>query len=509
MSSIAADVKERAQALDRDDPLSFTRSEFNVRTLSRQFYNHEGGLVWIGWANAQLPDSSSSSGAVHDDAAPSSPCVYLCGNSLGLQPKRTPARISQYLATWATQGVQGHFKPLEESPLPTWLDADARAAELIAPIVGATKSEVAVMQTLTANLHLLMSAFYHPDINGKHKIILESRAFPSDHFAVETQLRHHGLSPEISMVVIESPHSKDNVLTTYDIQSVISTHAATTSLLLLPGIQYYTGQLLDIPLITAFAHKHDIFVIWDLAHAVGNVPLSLHSWEVDAAAWCSYKYLNSGPGCIGGLFVHERHSAVTRAITDEQPKEGYRNRLAGWWGNDKKTRFAMANKFHPVGGAAGFQLSNPSILDITSLSASLEMFQLAGGIKPLREKSLKLTAFLESLLQAMPEADKALFRIITPSDPEQRGAQLSILLAAGFLLPVMKVLKANAVIVDERKPDVIRVAPAPLYNTFEDCVKFVEALSLALEGGRRAVGRMAVVGGGIWMYILFGLRQAT
>ncbi|KAK3692197.1 pyridoxal phosphate-dependent transferase [Podospora appendiculata] len=341
------------------------------------------------------------------------------------------------------------------------------------------------MQTLTANLHLLMSAFYRPDINGRHKIILESRAFPSDHFAVESQLRHHGLSPETSMITVQSPFSQDNVLSTYDIMSVISTNAADTALILLPGIQYYTGQLLDIPVITAFAHKHGIFVIWDLAHAVGNVPLSLHAWDVDAAAWCTYKYLNGGPGCIGGLFVHERNSLVSKTITDANPGEGYTNRLAGWWGNDKSTRFAMANKFHPVVGAAGFQLSNPSVLDITSLSASLEVFQLAGGVKELRKKSLKLTGFLEELLNGMSEEDRAMFRIITPSDPDQRGAQLSILLEEGLLGGVMTELEKRSVIVDERKPDVIRVAPAPLYNTFGECVAFVEAFSKALETARK------------------------
>ncbi|KAM7202291.1 kynureninase [Naviculisporaceae sp. PSN 640] len=473
----STNMMERAQALDRDDALSSLQAEFNIPTRAQI-------------ASSRLPESSSaSSNDPESDVAASSgseSCTYLCGNSLGLQPKRTRTRISQYLDTWSTQGVQGHFKPLDGSPLPTWLDADARAAELIAPIVGASESEVAVMQTLTANLHLLMSSFYRPDINGKHKIILESRAFPSDHFVVETQLRHHGLSADSSMVIIESPHSEDNVLTTYEILSTISAHASTTALILLPGIQYYTGQLLDIPVITAFAHKHDIFIIWDLAHAVGNVPLSLHDWDVDAAAWCSYKYLNGGPGCIGGLFVHERNSTVTKAITDESPEEGYSNRLAGWWGNDKKTRFVMANKFHPVKGAAGFQLSNPSILDITSLSASLEIFHEAGGIKPLREKSLRLTNFLESLLKEMKDEDKALFRIITPSDPAQRGAQLSLKLAEGLLLPVMKELEEKGVIVDERKPDVIRVAPAPLYNSFADCVRFVQAFGGALDIARKA-----------------------
>ena len=413
-------------------------------------------------------------------------CTYLCGNALGLQPKRTTTRIQQYLSTWGTQGVQGHFKPLEDSPLPTWLDADEKAAQMIAPIVGAESSEVAVMQTLTGNLHLLLSSFYHPDPKGKHKIILESKAFPSDHFAVETQIRHHGLSTATSMVLVESPFSTDNVFSTYDIQSLISKHANDTALILLPGIQYYTGQLLDIPTITAYAHKHEIFVIWDLAHAVGNVPLSLHDWDVDAAAWCSYKYLNGGPGCIGGMFVHTRNSQVTKAITEEKAEEGYTNRFAGWWGNDKSTRFVMATKFHPVKGAAGFQLSNPSILDITSLCASLEVFELAGGVLALRQKSVRLTQYLEDLLKDMSEQSKALFRIITPTDPTQRGAQLSLLLSDGLLDGVMKELEARAVIVDERKPNVIRVAPAPLYNTFGDCLDFVEAFEVALQAANKA-----------------------
>lgn len=283
------------------------------------------------------------------------------------------------------------------------------------------------------------------------------------------------------MVTIESPYSDDALITTYDIQSVISKHASDTALILLPGIQYYTGQLFDIPTITAFAHKHEITIIWDLAHAVGNVPLHLHDWDVDAAAWCTYKYLNGGPGCIGGMFINSRKSLVTTAITDEEPERGYGNRLSGWWGNDKAIRFQMATKFHPVKGAAGFQLSNPSILDITSLSASLEVFELAGGVQPLREKSLKLTAFLEQCLSILSEDAKKLFRIITPSDPSQRGAQLSLLLAADNILnSVMKHLEENGVIVDERQPNVIRVAPAPLYNSFADCVTFAEVFESAL-----------------------------
>ncbi|KAL2260279.1 hypothetical protein VTK26DRAFT_5750 [Humicola hyalothermophila] len=485
--SLFADAKERARALDRDDALAFTRNEFNIPTKAQI-------------ASTRLPNPASKEAESGDEATEKS--IYLCGNSLGLQPKRTSTRISQYLATWATQGVQGHFKPLEDSPLPTWLDVDARAAQLIAPIVGASESEVAVMQTLTANLHLLMSAFYRPDINGRHKIILESKAFPSDHFAVESQIRHHGLSPSTSMVLLSSSTSPDNILTTSEILSAISEHASTTALLLLPGIQYYTGQLLDIPTITAFARARGVFVLWDLAHAVGNVPLALHDWGVDAAAWCSYKYLNGGPGCIGGLFVHERRGAVAPsppADKDDRPPqeeeeeeeeaEEYPNRLAGWWGNDKATRFRMHTRFRPVSGAAGFQLSNPSVLDITSLCASLEVFEMAGGVGRLRDKSVRLTGFLEELLvSAIPAAERELFRIITPREPEQRGAQLSLLLREGLLEAVMAELEKRSVVVDERRPDVIRVAPAPLYNSFEDCVGFVQAFAEALKVARKAKG---------------------
>ncbi|KAI1862707.1 uncharacterized protein JN550_010044 [Neoarthrinium moseri] len=462
------DLDAQAAALDQDDGLKQLRDEFVIPSIAD-----------IKRQTIQKDDTTEANARA---------CTYLCGNSLGLQPKRTSTRIKQYLDTWGTQGVQGHFKPLDDSPLPTWLDADAHVAKQMAPIVGADESEVAVMQTLTANLHLLMTAFYHPDPKGKHKIILESKAFPSDHFAVLSQIHHHGLSPETSMVEIQAPSSEDNVLTTDDIVSLISKHASDTALILLPGIQYYTGQLLDISTITAFAHKHGIFIIWDLAHAVGNVPLHLHEWDVDAAAWCTYKYLNGGPGCIGGMFINSKHSLVATEINDPNPERGYGKRLSGWWGNDKGTRFAMETKFHPVKGAAGFQLSNPSILDITSLGASLEVFDLAGGVAPLREKSKRLTAFLEHCLASLSDNARRLFRTITPTDPEQRGAQLSLLLGDGLLHVVMQELEARGVIVDERKPDVIRVAPAPLYNSFSDCVAFVRAFEPALLAAQRSRG---------------------
>lgn len=425
------------------------------------------------------PDPDDAVKTQDGDAAP---CTYLVGNSLGLQPRRTATRLRQYLDTWATQGVQGHFKPLAGSPLPTWLDADSAAARMMAPLVGADPSEVAVMQTLTANLHFLMSAFYRPDAEARHKIILEARAFPSDHFLVETQIRHHGLDTASSMVLIEPADADAPLLTTEHIISVLDAHAESAALLLLPGIQYYTGQLLDIKRITAHARRLGIFAIWDLAHAAGNVPLDLHAWDVDAAAWCTYKYLNAGPGCIGSLFVHSRHTGVASSASDEDSHLGYRNRLAGWWGNDKATRFAMENKYHPAVGAAGFQVSNPSIVDITSVCASLEVYELAGGMPALREKSLRLTGYLESLLDGMPEGPRRRFELITPRDPAARGAQLSLRLEPKILDEVVEGLTKEGVLVDERRPDVIRVAPAPLYNSFVDCFDFVEAFGRALAG---------------------------
>jgi kynureninase len=271
------------------------------------------------------------------------------------------------------------------------------------------------------------------------------------------------------MVTI-SPTSPAATLTTDQIISVIDANANDTALLLLPGIQFYTGQLLDIHTITKHARSLGIFVLWDLAHAVGNVPLELHDWDVDAAVWCSYKYLNSGPGTIGGLFVHSRHA------------DSKINRLGGWWGNEKATRFAMDNSsYSPISGAAGFQLSNPSILDITALNASLEVFASAGGMEPIRAKSVKLTAYLETLLLLSQPFKNSHFKILTPSDPEQRGAQLSLQLGNGLLHVVMQALVERSVVVDERQPDVVRVAPAPLFNSFEDCWAFVKAFEEAVE----------------------------
>lgn len=300
-------------------------------------------------------------------------------------------------------------------------------------------------------------------------------------FAAESQILHHNLSPNDSLITIEPPGLPQTPLSTSYILSVIEKHASTIAVLLLPGVQFYTGQYFDIPTITKAAQAAGIFVIWDLAHAVGNVPLELHDWGVDAAVWCSYKYLNAGPGAVGGLFVHEKNSQVT----SEAGQLTFANRLSGWWGSSKASRFAMDNKFVPIPGASGFQLSNPSILDITSLNASLEMFAKAGGMVHLREKSVKLTAHLEVLLRNMEAYSAKRFEIITPSDKDQRGAQLSLKLQPGLLDSVMKSLEERSVVVDERRPDVIRVAPAPLYNSFEDCWLFVEAFGEALHAAEK------------------------
>ncbi|KAG9245308.1 kynureninase [Calycina marina] len=461
MSNLHVDVfsMEHAAALDAACPLRHLREQFLIPTkadlTTTAFLELE--------AERQQSDDESSS-------------IYLCGNSLGLQPRLTSVRLQQYLTTWQTQGVYGHFKPLNQSPLPVWLHADEEAARRIAPIVGAPVSEVAVMETLTANLHFLIAAFYRPDISGRHKIILESKAFPSDHYVVESQIYHHNLSPATSMITIDPATSSEAIISTAHILAIIAEHASTTALLLLPGIQFYSGQLLNIPTITAAARKAGIFVIWDLAHAVGNVPLQLHDWNVDAAAWCSYKYLNAGPGAIGGLFIHERNGGVSP--TPESGDRGFTNRLSGWWGSDKSTRFTMDNKFVPIPGAAGFQLSNPSILDITSLNASLQVFEMAGGMVPLREKSLRLTEFLETGLDGL---DGKPFRIITPREKGGRGAQLSLRLEDGLLDDVMKRLVELGVVVDERRPDVVRVAPAPLYNSYTDVWRFVNAFEDALD----------------------------
>ncbi|KAJ5373163.1 Kynureninase [Penicillium concentricum] len=431
---IRAYKKEYAEALDAQDPLRNFRNEFIIPSK-----NDLKRKTLTGDESNEASDEK---------------CIYFCGNSLGAQPRSTQKYIEQYLRTWATKGVTGHFVPHDDQLLPPFVDVDTAASKLMASVVGASQSEVAVMGTLTANLHLLMASFYRPT-KEKYKIILEGKAFPSDHYAVESQLRHHNFDPKDGMVLIEPKDLDQPTLSTEQIIKVIDDNASSTALVLLSAIQFYTGQYFDIERITAHAHSKGILIGWDCAHAAGNVDLRLHDWNVDFAAWCNYKYLNSGPGGIGGLFVHERHGSVD----EKQPEndETFRPRLSGWWGGDIKTRFNMENKFLPQPGAAGFQLSNPSVLDINAVVASLEIFNRT-TMQEIRQKSLNLTGYLEHLLMKYPldaaPEDKP-FTLITPPNPAERGAQLSLRLQPGLLDHVLHCLEENGVVIDERKPDVM------------------------------------------------------
>ncbi|KAI9755627.1 MAG: Kynureninase 1 [Chaenotheca gracillima] len=458
-----ASTKEYAQSLDSQDPLRNLRQEFIIPSKTDL-------------KTKTLPKSD----ALKNGTQPADPSVYLCGNSLGLQPRGTAERINAHLGTWATKGVLGHFTKMDDSPLAPWADLDEDLAGQMARLVGAHPSEVAVMETLTANLHFMMGSFYKPN-KDRWKIILERKAFPSDHYAIESQIVHHGLKPEDAMIQMKPSLDDKAILSTEDILANIDEHASSTALLLLPGVQYYTGQYFDIKRITAHAQSKGILVGWDLAHAAGNVEMQLHDWNVDFAAWCNYKYLNCGPGAIGGMFVHEKHGTVDME-KQGRGEEGYRPRLMGWWGGDKSIRFRMENHFVPIPGAAGYQVSNPSAIDLAVVSASLQIFNKT-SMAAIRAKSVQLTAYLEYLLlNPTPQ----LYNIITPSDPEARGAQLSVrFLRPGLLESVMADLQAAGVVVDARRPDVIRVAPAPLYNSYEDVWLFVgvfrEAVAKAAE----------------------------
>lgn len=461
-----------ALRLDAGDPISRVRSKFHIPSKA---------------------DLKRPTIAKPDDEKLSEESVYLCGNSLGLQPKNTADLIQNFLTQWKTKAVLGHFVGHEDSQLVPFLHIDDDAAKLMAPIVGADPSEVAVMGTLTANLHLLMCSFYRPSTKGtgRYKILLEGKAFPSDHYAIESQIQYHGLDVKDAMIMLEPENSKIPIISTERILKTIDEHADELALILLPGIQFYTGQYFDIKTITQYAQSRGILVGWDCAHAAGNVDLKLHEWNVDFAVWCTYKYLNSGPGAIGAIFVHERHGRVEMTASKK-----YRPRLTGWWGDDKSSRFQMANskyaqsllspsnsflEFVPRPGAAGYQLSNPSALDLSAVVASLRIFEEV-GMDELRRRSLHLTAYLEYLLTAESlVGTQPPYKIITPHDPLQRGAQLSILLEPDMLDTVLECLDEDGVVVDERKPDVIRVAPAPLYNSFMDVYQFCRIFRRACE----------------------------
>ncbi|MBT3417298.1 MAG: kynureninase [Flavobacteriales bacterium] len=375
--------------------------------------------------------------------------IYMCGNSLGLQPKRTKEYLNQELEDWATFGVEGHFHAKKP-----WMPYHEFLTESYAKIVGAKPTEVVAMNTLTVNLHLMMVSFYRPT-EKRHKIIIEGDAFPSDIYAVESQIRHHGLSVETSLIKLR-PRDGESAIRTEDIQTIIENEGDEIALIMLGGVNYYTGQVFDFEKITKLAHVKGINVGFDLAHAAGNIKLNLHKWGVDFAVWCSYKYLNSGPGSVAAAFVHEKHHNTNL------------NRFSGWWGHNKEDRFKMPDNFVPIKTAEGWQLSNPPILSLAAIRASLSIFDEVGMDK-LVSKSKELTNYLLFLLASI---DTERIEIITP---KERGCQVSIRVKNGNK-ELFDNITEKGVIADWREPDVIRVAPIPLYNSFKDVFNFYSIL---------------------------------
>ena len=389
-------------------------------------------------------------------------CVYFTGNSLGLQPKGAKAALQQELNDWGKYGVEGHFEA--KNP---WFAYHEMFAEPLSKIVGAKPMEVVAMNGLTTNLHLMMVSFYRPT-KKRFKIICEGKAFPSDQYALETQVKHHGLNPDEVLIELE-PREREYTIRTEDVLKAIEEVGDELALIMIGGVNYYTGQVFDMKTITAAGQKKGAYVGWDLAHGAGNVTLELHDWNVDFACWCSYKYLNSGPGSIAGVFVHERH-----CNNPELP------RFAGWWGHDKETRFLMEKGFNPIRSAESWQLSNAPVLAMAVHKVAIDLHSKI-GMTALREKSQKLTSYLEFCIQQVSDQQpNAIFEIITPSNPEERGAQLSILVH-GKGKQLFDYLTKNGVIADWREPNVIRIAPVPIYNSFEDCYRFSEVLNSAVE----------------------------
>ncbi len=409
-----------ARRMDREDPLARFRNEFHIPVTNKGDQE-----------------------------------IYLCGNSLGLQPRRVADYVSAELDKWQRLGVKGHF----EGEFP-WLPYHEFLGDNMAEIVGGEPSEVVTMNSLTTNLHLMMVSFYRPT-RERHKIVIEDHAFPSDQYAVESQIRFHGYQPDESLLLL-APRRGEKLIREQDVLDLIEREGESIALVMLPGVQYYSGQVFDMTGITRLGRSKGCVVGFDLAHAAGNIPLALHDWGVDFAVWCTYKYLNSGPGAVGGCFIHARHGDNV-----ELP------RFTGWWGHDKASRFEMGPRFKPISGAEGWQLSNPPILSLAAIRASLDVFAAAGFMMPLREKSLRLTGYLEWLLRG--ELAESI-DIITSEDPAQRGAQLSLTVTSDRYSgkDLFAHLEASGVTGDWREPDVIRVAPAPLYNSFEDCYRFVE-----------------------------------
>jgi kynureninase len=412
-------LQEHADALDAADPLGSLRHEFLIP-------KHDG----------------------RDQA-------YFVGNSLGLQPRGARAHVEEVLDKWAMEAVEGHFTGSAQ-----WLPYHELVREPLARVVGALPSEVVAMNTLTVNLHLMMVSFYRPT-RERPAILIEAGAFPSDRHAVASQVRFHGFDPETDLIELEADEP-NGTISMAAIARAIEAHGSRLALVLWPGVQYRTGQAFDLKEIARLAHAQGAACGFDLAHGVGNLALELHDSDADFAVWCHYKYMNSGPGAVGGCFVHERHAGTERP------------RFAGWWGHDVSTRFRMGPQFVPTPGADGWQLSNPPILSLAPLRASLELYDKV-GMKALRERSLRLTGYLERLITTRL-ADT--LQIVTPADPRQRGCQLSIRVIGGRERgrALFEYLAANGVLGDWREPDVIRISPAPLYNTHNDVLRFAQAV---------------------------------
>lgn len=386
------------------------------------------------------------------------PFIYLCGNSLGLQPKSAREVLGVQLDNWQNLAVEGWFEG--DSP---WMFYHKELKELMAPIVGAKPEEVCPMNTLTVNLHLLLVSFYRPE-QKRFKIIMEAGAFPSDQYAIESQVRFHGYDPAEAIIEV-APREGEYTLHTEDITRLIAENADELALVMFGGINYFTGQWFDMPAITEAGHKAGAIVGFDLAHAAGNVPLQLHDWDIDFACWCSYKYQNSGPGGISGIFVHEKHFGDQTL-----------DRFAGWWGYKESTRFKMEKGFIPEQGADGWQISCSQVMPMALYHASLKIFRKAGFIDPLRKKSIALTAYLIYIIGKVNEAvGYEQYKVITPANENDRGAQVSII-AKGDAKRIFEKLVDNNVLGDWREPNVIRLSPVPIYNSFEDVYRAGELL---------------------------------
>ena len=411
---MSQNIPEYIQEMDANDPLKNFRSEFNIPE------EHNG-----------------------------KPCIYLCGNSLGLQPKKANEYVQIEMEKWAKMGVEGHVK----GKYP-WMPYHEFLTKKTAAIIGALESEVVVMNSLTVNLHLLMVSFYRPT-KERFKILIDYNPFPSDRYAIESQIKFHGFDPKEAIIELK-PHADTEIVSRDTIKEVFKTHGHQIATTLVGGVNYYSGQFYDMKLITELAHQYGAIAGFDLAHAAGNIPLKLHDWGVDFAAWCSYKYLNSGPGALSGVFVHEKHGK-----NNELP------RFAGWWGHDKQIRFKMGPNFLPIQGAEGWQLSNPPILPMACMQASLDLFDRA-GMDRLRIKSIQLSSLCQKLLSEIP-GDK--IDLITPRTETDRGCQLSLRVINADK-NIFDNISAEGIVADWREPDVIRIAPVPLYNTFSEIYKF-------------------------------------